>query len=67
MHFIQYAYHLIEHVMQVIVEKAERSDVPDIDKKKLVAFFLYTLHIRIIIHILPEVDTFRNSLLYILQ
>ena len=25
--------------MQVIVERAEKSDIPDIDKKKLVLFF----------------------------
>lgn len=31
--------------MQVIVEKAERSDIPDIDKKKLVALALTKIHI----------------------
>lgn len=32
-----------DYSVQVIVEKAERSDIPDIDKKKLVAsaLFLY--------------------------
>ena len=27
----------------MIVEKAERSDIPDIDKKKLVPFFIFKL------------------------
>ncbi|XP_021650129.2 uncharacterized protein LOC110642396 isoform X1 [Hevea brasiliensis] len=39
--------------IRVIVEKAGRSDVPDIDKKKLVAFFLssYSLQFHILFHI----------------
>lgn len=37
--FILWLILCVWYVVQVIVERAEKSDVPDIDKKKYVSFF----------------------------
>lgn len=34
---------MLTDMMQVIVERAEKSDVPEIDKKKLVSFHISVL------------------------
>lgn len=63
LHFLETLLLRCSHCVQVIVEKAERSDIPDIDKKKLVILsnstytvvFKYSFAVKWGIYILLEV------------